>query len=98
MSVFESCKHKGLSDLVDLMYTLLPLMATDMEDKELISFALDAITMMSDIELETQRIPADGSFRDAYVDGVGQVLVPDLDANRNLLQEILSDAKNADNG
>lgn len=88
-ALLDACSGKSVGELYDMLKELMPLMATDMKDNELVSFAVDAFSIVSDIEIETMRIPADGTFQDASIHGM-QVLVPDLEANRELLKDVLS--------
>lgn len=88
-ALLDACSGKSVGELYDMLKELMPLMATDMKDNELVSFSLDAFSIISDIEIKTLRIPADGTYRDASINSM-QVLVPDLEANRELLKDVLS--------
>lgn len=88
-ALLNECSSKSVGELYNMLKELMPLIATDMKDNELVDLAMDVFPIISDIKIETLRIPADGTYRDASISGM-QVLVPDLEANRELLKDVLS--------
>ena len=85
LSQYRNIKWK---DLLPLMEQLLPLISTDMNYGKLVLLAMEILPKLSDAQITSQRIPADGTFSDETIDGMA-VLSADLDANRQLLREIL---------
>lgn len=75
------------SKLIPLLGQMLPMITTDLNQGQILLLALEMAPHLSDVELISQRIPADGTFADDTIDGMS-VLVADLDAARKLLQEI----------
>ena len=65
------------------------MITTDMSNRELLDLLVDVVPLLADMQVNTNRIPADGTFSDAYISGVGSVLVPDLEANRAVLDKIM---------
>lgn len=90
MAAYEECKNLSLTQLYHLMDKILPLMTTDMSNSEIMGYAAELLPVLSEINVETCRIPADGAYRNVWV-GKMLVLMPDLAANRRLLAEILSE-------
>lgn len=90
LAAYERCKDLSLTQLYRLLDKVLPLMTTDMSNSEIMGYAADILPIMSELKIETLRIPADGAYRNAWVRNMS-VLMPDLEANRRLLQEIMSD-------
>lgn len=90
MTVFQKCKNLSLTQLYHLMDKVLPLMTTDLSNSEIMSYAAELLPIMSELQVDTFRIPADGAYRNARVRNMS-VLVPDLAANRRLLAELLED-------
>lgn len=88
-AIFEATSDMGILELNSLLRELLPMMATDMSDSQLVSYAFDAFQIMGNLKIENYRIPADNAYRDAVVDNM-QVLVPNMEACRQLLRDIIS--------
>lgn len=82
---YRNIKWKDLLPLVD---ELLPLISTDMNYGRLVLLAMEILPKLSDAQITSQRIPADGTFTDEKIDGMA-VLSADLEANRQLLRETL---------
>ena len=87
-ALFEKIKDSDLNTLLKLTDTLLPLMTTDMNNTQIISLVMKLAPLMSGMELNSYRIPIDGSYYDATIRGM-MVLVPDLAMNRNYLKDVL---------
>ncbi|MBR4017827.1 MAG: LCP family protein [Oscillospiraceae bacterium] len=88
-ALFEKCRGMNLGQLQNLMEKALPMITTDMSNRELLDLLVDVVPLLADMQVNTNRIPADGTFSDAYISGVGSVLVPDLEANRAVLDKIM---------
>ena len=88
-ALFEKCRGMSLSQLQKLMEKVLPMITTDMTNREILDYLTDLVPMLVDMQVNTNRIPADGTFSDRYVTGVGSVLLPDLEANRAILKDIM---------
>ena len=90
-AIFEQCKELSVKQLNKLLDQLLPMLTTDMDPfTEIPGYALKLFPILKDLKIVTQRIPADGTYQDAVINGMA-VLVPDLEANRKLLQQSLTD-------
>ena len=62
------------------------MLTTDMNRGQLLLYALEILPHLSDMNIHSQKIPADGTFSDKTIDGMA-VLVPDMDALRTMLQK-----------
>lgn len=82
---YRNIKWKDLLPLID---ELLPLIRTDMNYGRLVLLAMEILPKLSDSEITSQRIPADGTYTDETIDGMA-VLSADLEANRQLLRKTL---------
>ena len=89
-AVFNQCKNLSPTQLYKLMDKVLPLITTDMSNGEILDYAADVIPMMSGITIKTQRVPTGGTYRDARIRNMS-VLLPNLAANRKMLEETLSE-------
>lgn len=89
-ALFEKCRGMSLTQLQKLMEKALPMVTTDMSNRELMSLLTDMVPMLGDMQVNTNRIPADRTYTSKYITGVGSVLVPDLEDSRAVLEEIMS--------
>ena len=89
-ALFVKASTLDVASLMGLVDVMIPMVVTDMSNTEIISAATTLAPIMSELELVSQRIPADGTYEMAMIDGMS-VLLPDFDANRKLLQETIGD-------
>ena len=75
--------------MLGLMDDVLPLVTTNMTDAEIISYVVNLFPMLVNADLSTQYIPANGTYTNKTITKIGDCLVPDLEANRAILAEIL---------
>ena len=87
-AVIGTYKDAGLRTVLDTVDALFPMVNTDMNPLEVVKYAVDLFPVLSDGELVSQRIPADGAYEDQRIDGMS-VLVADMDAARELLRTTL---------
>lgn len=87
-ALIEAYKNTSLTRMLTLLDDVLPLLTTDMSNKEIIGYVTDLFPMLSSCTVTTQRIPTDGAYYDATIRGMS-VLVPDLEKNRQLLVDSL---------
>ena len=86
--IFKKCKNMNLVQLNNLLTKVLPMVTTDMSNKEILNYAADIFPMLSGAEIKTQRIPADGTYEYGYSDKGRSVLFVDFKANRDILKSI----------
>ena len=86
-ALFEKLKGIDLKTMNALLTEALPLLTTDLPNQKLIGYGA-GILLMQPVQIRTDRIPADGTFKEAIVRRM-QVLVPDLEANQLHLKESL---------
>ncbi len=84
---YKKIRGLGLSDLLSLLNTLLPMMATDMSNGEIISTVVDCYKFLGN-EIYTYKIPAQDAFKYAYVKGMA-VILPNFARNRVYLKYYL---------
>lgn len=88
-ALVEKFRNSDLNTLMDLLNEVLPLLTTDLSKTEILSYAADVLPLLPQLTLESQRIPADGAYVDANINGMA-VLKADMDAARRLLQATLT--------
>lgn len=90
-AIIQQCKTLSLPELNNLMQQVLPLLSTNMEKSTILGYATELLPMLSGITInDSVRIPADGTYNFAWVSEMS-VLMPDFEANRQILQEIISE-------
>ena len=87
-ALVSSYRNISWKELLLLIDALLPLISTDMNYGRLVLLAMEILPKLSDTQIASQRIPADGTFTDASIDGMA-VLQADLETNRQLLRKTL---------
>lgn len=87
-AIAGSYRQISLSKLVPLVTQILPMITTDMNRGQILMLALELAPNLAGAEMVSQRIPAEGTYRDASVEGMS-VLQPDLEANREILRKTL---------
>ena len=90
-ALFSGVRNMSLPQMNTLLTQILPLVSTDLSQKELLGLMFDIFPMLSNIQsLQTERVPADGAYQMTMIKGMS-VLLPDLDKNRELLKEIMGE-------
>lgn len=87
--VFNKCKNLSLTEMMALLNEVLPLISTNMTNKEITNYLIELFPMISGATVNTLRIPANGTYESAAISGAGACLIPDLEKNRQLLVEML---------
>ena len=81
-------KTLSVTQMSDLLMKGAGMVTTDMERSELLGCAFSVLPMLKDLTMNTMRIPSDDGYYNASVDGVGLVLVPDLEKAREQLAQL----------
>ena len=85
-AVFEKAKGYSLTELAMFFGEILPLMATDMTEDQIMSLALTFAASFQSLETESFIVPAEGTYKNEMIRGMA-VLVPDLAEIRKLIFE-----------
>lgn len=86
MAAFNKMKGEGLTTLMGLADTLLPLITTDMSNNEILGYVYTVATMGVG-ELESYRIPEEGAYECVTLRKGMEVLMPNLEKNRAYLKQ-----------
>ena len=89
-ALIQQAKKKNLVELYDLAKEAAAMISTDMSDNQIKEYITKVAPLLMDLNLITQRIPADGSYSYQNVESAGYCAVIDFDANRKLLAETLN--------
>lgn len=88
-ALIDEYKNAKLTTMVGMLDDILPMITTDLTKKEITNYVVDLFPMLASAEIVTQRIPVDGGYYDARIDGMA-VLVPDLAKNTQALVDSLT--------
>lgn len=85
-ALVEQSRNLSLSQMHGLLESVLRLITTDMTNGQIMETALKCFPLLSDLRVQTQYVPAEGTYQFANIRGMS-VIVADLEANRKLLAE-----------
>lgn len=86
LALIGQIRGQKLSTLLELLDQMLPLVTTNMTNGQMIDYATRFLPMLGG-DIRSRYIPAAGTYTEEYVSGVGACLIPDLEKNRQILQE-----------
>ena len=87
-ALLDAYRDTSLPAALSLLEQILPLITTDMTDREILGYAVSLFPLMAGGEVVSQHIPAAGTYASRNIDGMA-VLVADLEANRKVLKDTL---------
>lgn len=87
-AMLNKAKTLPISDILDLANGVLPLITTDMSNREIVRYIFRILPILSDLDVVNQHIPAEGCYENRKIDGMS-VLVPDFDANIQILKDTI---------
>lgn len=88
-AVVEKLRSLSVLELNDLLMETLPLIWTDISDEEILSYAMELLPLLAEIQIESRQIPVDHSYSYKTVDEMSVVIV-DFETNRAALAEIMA--------
>lgn len=90
-ALLEKAKTLNLTELYKLVDGVIPMITTDMDNSEITGYIMELFPLLAGLEIQTQRIPADGDYYDATLSSGSQVLMPDLPACQQLLKDSIGE-------
>lgn len=87
-ALLNSCKTTSVKNILPTLRQLIPMLETDMKPSQLFMCALEVLPHLSDCEIISQSIPAEGSYQDETINGMA-VLSADLEKAAQHLHESL---------
>ena len=89
--MIEKLKDMNILKIHSMFTEILPMITTDMTNKEITNYAFEFIPMLKDLKIQSQRLPYDGNSGSIQVEIDGrpdnQLTIPDLPAAARWLQE-----------
>lgn len=86
LAAFEKVRGSSLSEIISMIKTALPYVATDMSNRQIMALGSQLFFMFRDAKINTYFIPPEGTYSDVYVNGMA-VLYPDLEMIRAVLEK-----------
>ena len=86
-SLFQAYRNISISEIPSVLKTVLPMVATDMSDSQLISYATKVLSAGA-TSINSNSIPFSGAYKNQTIRKM-QVLVPDLQKCRDALQQYI---------
>ncbi len=86
----EAISLNSVAKLPELLNVLGSYVDTDIETSTLLTIGKDILTNETG-EIQTMRLPEDGSFENERYEGVGEVLEVDFERNKDVLEKFLGD-------
>lgn len=88
-ALLASVRSMNYDQMTAMVNNILPMITTDMTNADITNYMIEILPILSQLEIKTQHIPADGTYRNARVRGMA-VLVPDKAANIAILRDTLN--------
>lgn len=88
-AMLESCQSCSTGTLLTLLNSALPLLTTDLSPRQILCYAAQILPAAPELETVCMRIPADGTYEPATVDGMS-VLIADPEKTRELLRDVFT--------
>ena len=88
-SLINEYKNKSIPEMLDILDDVLPMVTTTMSNQEIVGYAMEIFPMLSKTEIKNQQIPAAGTYTDMTVGKVTATKVADMEANRQILRDLL---------
>jgi anionic cell wall polymer biosynthesis LytR-Cps2A-Psr (LCP) family protein len=95
-SLIQRYKGLPLSEMLRMMEDILPIVVTNMSKGEIVDYTMELVPMLAGIEINSLRLPADGTFRQGIArvrPGLAAWFQYDIDfaANREILYELFAE-------
>ncbi len=91
-AIVAKAKTLSMDKLYSLAKTIIPLVKTNLDSKEILNMGTEALLkQLYTYSIVQQQIPADGTWHDENIQGVGASLVMDLEKNTEILRNFLSE-------
>ena len=87
VTIYTKFKNSTIKTIYEMAKEILPLVSTDLSTMQLLDLTL-TVMRMGTPDIETCRIPAEGEFTPATINGMS-VLLPDIAGNTELLKEYI---------
>lgn len=87
-SIISKVKNMDVSTMYTLVDSLIPMVVTDMSNSDILGYVAQLGPMLPQLTVVSQRVPADGTYKLTYVQGMS-VIIPDFEKNQQLLKDTI---------
>ena len=96
-ALIEKAKTLNVSEIYNLVKSVLPLVSTDMTNSEIMALVVEVLPMLGDLKVVSQRIPLDGEFSFANKGGASVIELSksNFDAAKELLAKTMATEETA---
>ena len=90
-ALINAYKSKSVSEMITLASDILKsgMIQTDMSTNEVLDYVTKLFPMLTTATINSQQIPAEGTYESMNVGNITATKVCDLEANRKILEKIL---------
>lgn len=88
-SLLDNLKKMNILQIHSLFTEILPMITTDLTNKEITNYAFEFIPMLKDLKIQSLRIPFDGNERSVCIEGDYMIEPADLKKTARQLQEAI---------
>ena len=98
MKMVEQAKELNVFELYQLVNEIAPLLTTDMTNREILGYVVAFAPILSEFEIVSQRIPIDGQYSFAEIDGNSVIVLSERNyaASRKLLADTVGAGENTE--
>lgn len=89
MAILAKSKTLGLTQMYQLAQSILPVITTDMADADILNYVMEIAPLLPELTIVSQRIPADGAYAFARIDGKSVIYLSPKNLEKNI--QILKD-------
>jgi len=90
-ALIDKVRDMNLMEMNNLVNQLVSLITTDMTNAEITGYVLELFPMLKDLNVITQRIPLDNTYKFSVISGVGDSIIMDFEPNLEFLRQTLGD-------
>jgi hypothetical protein len=96
MKLVEKAKGLNVLELYKLVNEIAPVLTTDMKNSEILGYVVAFAPMLSEMKIVSQRIPMDGQYSFANINGNSVIVLSESDfaASRKLLADTIGAGEN----
>ena len=90
-ALVSKTKTMSIKELNNLLFTVLPMITTDLSNAQITNYALELLPLLKDLTISTQQIPAEGTYHLDWVEqdgGLSIIEIDDWQANLDILTAI----------
>ena len=83
-ALIEKAKSLSLAELYAMTKSVLPLITTDMTDKDILNYVIELTRILPELKIVSQRIPVDGAYYNANIGGRQVLCLTEEDWKTNI--------------